>query len=154
MKKLLLALSMVAAMLASAYAQTRPVITQDRDQEGRNVFYAQASCNTVTFDFCRVGFSAVPAGKRLIITYVSIFHSMPAANTILNINLRTNTGSIMAFLKPQPYPGSNGAFNYVVSEPIFAAFSAGTSPQLITVVNSSANFSMIGIISGYYVDIP
>ena len=135
-------------------AQARPALTQDRDQAGRNYYSAQTSCNTVTFGYCAVTFPTPPAGKRLIITRISMLNLMPAANTITSIDLRYLNGSIIAFLNSQVNPGTTPTTNYTVNESVFAKFDPGEVPQLITFVNNNNNFQMVGIISGYMIDIP
>ena len=140
--------------MTSAFAQVRPAIIQDRDQAGRNFYSSTGSCNTVTFNFCQITFPAVPAGKRLIVTHVSALNVMPAANTITSMDLRVLSGVIVGFFNVQAAPGAGPGFNYIINEATLAKFDAGESAQLITFISGSANFQLIGIISGYLIDIP
>jgi hypothetical protein len=152
--KALLLVTLIPAFTSIATAQARPATTQDRDQAGRNYYTAQASCNTVTFSYCSVVFPTPPAGKRLIVTHVSILNLMPAANTISSIDLRYQGGTILAFLAPVFNPGVSGTYNYSTNESVFAKFDPGDVPQLLTFETSSANFQTVGIISGYMIDMP
>ena len=152
--KLLSALALGAALSTSAMAQARPALTQDRDQAGRNYYYSQSSCNQITFSYCSVTFPTPPAGKRLIVTHVSILNLMPAANTITSIDLRYLNGSIIAFLNSQVNPGTATGYNYTTNEQVSAKFDPGEVPQLLTFVQTNANFQMVGIIAGYMIDIP
>ena len=142
------------ALMTSAFAQVRPAIIQDRDQAGRNFYSSTSSCNTVTFNFCQITFPAVPAGKRLIVTHVSALNVMLAANTITSMDLRAVGGVIRGFFNVQVAPGTGSSFNYTTNEATLAKFDAGESAQLITFSNSSASFTLVGIISGYLIDIP
>jgi len=160
MKNLLMHLGALLVLggtfIPSAMAQTRPAITQDRDQAGRNFYTANLSCTTVTFGYCGVTFPAVPAGKRLIITQVSMLNLSPVVNSITSIDLRYHNGSIIAFLNSQLNAGTTGGtFNYTVNETVFAKFDAGDAPQLLTFLIPGVNsFQMVGIISGYMIDVP
>lgn len=137
-----------------ANAQARPATTQDRDQAGRNYYTATASCSTVTYSYCSIVFPTPPAGKRLIVTHVSILNLMPAADTISSIDLRYQNGSILAFLIPVLNPGVSSGYNYTTNDSVFAKFDPGEVPQLLTFETGSANFTMVGIISGYMIDMP
>ena len=153
-KRLPCLLVLGATMITSAMAQ-RPAITQDRDQAGRNFYYQQIPCGGVTTGYCQITFPTVPAGQRLIITYVSVLNQMPVANTIESIDLRILGSSIVAFLNCQMNPGTGGGtVNYTTNEPVFAKFDAGEAPQLVTFTSSSANFTSLAIISGYMITIP
>ena len=137
-----------------AYAQVKAAIIQNRDEVGRNPFYQQASCNTVTFSFCQVSFPAVPAGKRLVVTHISTLNLMPAANTITSTDLRILNGSIKGFYPVTLLPGTSSGFNYATNENTLATFEAGEAPQYITFVSNNANFQVVAVLSGYTVDIP
>jgi hypothetical protein len=150
---LALAAAALAITTVPALAQ-RPALTQDRDQAGRNFYFAQASCNQVTFGFCSVTFPTPPAGKRLIVTQVSMLDLMPSGTTITSIDLRYLNGSIIAFLPPVLNPGTAQTFNYTVNQTVFAKFDAGEIPQLLTFLSNSTNIQMVGTISGYLIDIP
>ena len=61
---------------AAAGAQPKPALVQDIDEPGRNPYQQGmsfvASASTCSNNFaCSVDFPAVPAGKRLVLTYVS-----------------------------------------------------------------------------------
>lgn len=151
----LILVSLIAASTVAASAQARPALTQDRDQAGRNFYTASASCNSVTFSYCGVVFPTPPAGKRLIITRVSMLNLTPNANSVTSIDLRYLNGNIIAFLKPVLNPGVSGTYNYTVNEEIFAKFDPGEVPQLLTFLTpATTSDTMVGIISGYMIDIP
>jgi len=153
LKFTLYALILGVVIVPSALAQ-RAALVQDRDQAGRNYYTASASCSQTTFGYCSVVFPTPPAGKRLIVTHVSMLDLMPAANTITSIDLRYQNGSILAFLNCQLNPGTSPTFNYAVNDSVFAKFDNGEVPQLLTFINNNNNFQMVGIISGYMIDIP
>jgi hypothetical protein len=153
--KILAALILGAVFTTAAMAQARPALIQDRDQAGRNFYWANASCNQVTFNFCSVVFPTPPAGKRLIVTHVSILNLSPSANPITSIDLRYQNGAIIAFLNSQFNTGVNGSYNYTTNEAVLAKFDPGEVPQLLTFLMPTVNsFQMVGVISGYMIDIP
>jgi hypothetical protein len=153
--KALLLATFITAFTAAATAQARPAVTQDRDQAGRNFYTVSASCSSLTYSYCSVVFPTPPAGKRLIVTRVSILNLMPTADTITSIDLRYQNGSILAFLAPVFNTGVSGTYNYTVNDTVFAKFDAGEVPQLLTFVTpSTTSMQMVGIISGYMIDIP
>jgi hypothetical protein len=80
---------------------------------------------------------------------------MPTADTITSIDLRYQNGSILAFLAPVFNTGVSSTYNYSVNDAVFAKFDAGEVPQLLTFVTpSTTSMQMVGIISGYMIDIP
>jgi hypothetical protein len=51
--------------------------------------------------------------------------------------------------------GVSSTYNYSVNDAVFAKFDAGEVPQLLTFVTpSTTSMQMVGIISGYMIDIP
>ena len=158
-----LALTLAAPKAAHAIAATlvqvtntaaNPVITQGRDNEARNFYYAQGSCNQITFGFCGVTFPTPPAGKREIMTHISILNLVPAADAITSIDLRYLNGSIINFLPLVLNPGTASTVNYTTDQAIFAKFDPGDQPQVLTFVQGNANFQMVATISGYMIDSP
>jgi len=131
----------------------KAALVQDRDDVARNFYYEVASCNVVTFGYCQITFAPVPAGKRLIITRVSMLNQMPAAGTISSIDLRIAGGFIQAFFNATLNPSTSTGFNYTFNDSVLAKYDVGQSPQLIT-FSASASFLIVGTISGYTVDIP
>lgn len=89
----------------------------------------------------------------MIVTQISILNVLASA-ALTSIDLRYLNGSIIAFLKPALYPATSPTFNYVVNETLFAKFDPGEIPQLLTFVNNNTTIQMVGIISGYLIDIP
>ncbi len=158
-----LALTLAAPKAAHAIAATlvqvtntaaNPVITQGRDNEARNYYYAQGSCNQITFGFCNVTFPSPPAGKREIITHVSILNLLPSGDAITSIDIRYQNGTIINFLPLLLNPGTATTLNYTTDQAIFAKFDPGEVPQVLTFVQGNLNFQMVATISGYMIDIP
>jgi hypothetical protein len=147
--------TVIGGMLSvPASAQARPALVQDRDQAGRNHYYAQDSCSQVTFSYCGIKFPTPPAGKRLIVTNVSILNLLPQGQAITSIDLRYLNGSIINFLNSQLNPGTAQTLNYTTNEQVFAKFDPGEIPQLLVFLSSNANMQMVATISGYMIDIP
>jgi hypothetical protein len=132
----------------------KAALVQGRDDPARNFYQVTGNCGSPTFQYCAIDFPAVPAGKRLIVTHLSMLNQMPAAGTISSIDLRISGGAILAFLPSTLNPGTAFAFNYSVNESVLAKFDTGDAPQLITFSTSAAGFTTIAVISGYMIDIP
>jgi len=138
-----------------AYAQVRAALVQNRDEVGRNFYFVNASCSTVTFGYCQLDFPAVPAGKRLIVKQVSALQAMGALNSIQSIDLRTKNHQIGAFLTPKAMPANNSTLAYYAeNESVLVNFDAGDQPEFIVFTNSSANFTSVVTLTGYMIDIP
>jgi len=135
-----------------AFAQ-KAALVQNRDDVARNFYYENVYCGGPSFGYCQLVFSVVPAGKRLIITHVSMLNQMLAPNTISSIDLRYLNGQLQAFLTATLSPATGNGYNYSVNDSVLASYDAGQTPTLLTFSNSPA-FQVIGIISGYTVDIP
>ena len=139
---------------APALAQQKAALVQDRDQVGRDYYYAEGACSQATSQYCSVVFQTPPAGKRLMITRVNTLNLMTAPTSITSMDLRYQGGSVIAFLIPVVNPGIFGTTNYTSNDAILAKFDPGEIPQVLTFVTDTANFQMVAIITGYMIDIP
>jgi hypothetical protein len=146
--------ALAATLVQVTNTAANPVVNQERDNQARNYYYSQASCNQITFGFCNVTFPTPPAGKREIITNISVLNLLPSSDAITSIDLRYLNGSIINFLPLVLNPGTATTTNYTTNETIFAKFDPGEQPQVLTFVQGSANFQMVATISGYMIDIP
>jgi hypothetical protein len=165
MKNRLLTLAGALALLAvlgSYYAkpllaQVRAALVQDRDSPARNVYQVLNSCFNVT-NPCVIAFSAVPAGKRLIIQQVSVLVTLPStsAGDIADVELRGSGGStVFQFLPVVASIGNfGGQAQYTSNQTVLASYDAGQVPNVDVFVASNDGFSVVASISGFMIDIP
>lgn len=104
----LAAAALAATMLlvaASAFAQPKPALVQDRDEPGRNP-YQQAAVNPACIGFftCSLDFAAVPAGMRLVVTQVTIETAVSDASGAVAVRVLNNTlAARAAFVVTGPF---------------------------------------------------
>lgn len=140
-------------------AQAKPALVRDIDEPGRNPYQksivlnqgAAAGCTTIA---CFFVFDTVPAGKRLVITYVSAGWALASggagASAIMYLD-GTNSG-------PTPYLVApvNTGFNYYVSAgPVTFYAEPGYTPTVVV----GGQFLATGItavvhLTGYFVSLP
>jgi hypothetical protein len=143
-------LAVLAALTPSAatpaYAQ-KPALTQNVDEQGRVPFHQVRALNAYgsqpldcinspTQSECRVTFDAVPAGHRLVITYVSVAYyavSPSLESTYFNLSAPVTTGgtgeierNIVQF--PSATPDSRGYCAW--SQPTLLYVEAGFIPSI------------------------
>jgi hypothetical protein len=137
-------------------AQVRAAIVQDRDSEARNHYQAFLNCSTTTAS-CENIFPAVPVGKRLIITNVSIGVSAAPASGISLFELLVPGGAIYSI----PFTKGFNTFGnpyYSGNATVSAAFEAGQTPTVLVYNTINPNsvgtpYSDAATISGYMIDI-
>jgi len=160
MKSRMLQIAGVLALLAvvgkfyavPVLAQVRATITQDRDQEGRNIYQYYSSCQSQA-GVCTIAYPAVPAGQRLVVKHVSMITQFPTGTTMNAIQLRGN--GTYQFLHPQLLPANYSAqFTFVTNEDVLASFDGGITPDIDAFATSGGAFTASGTISGYLIAIP
>ena len=113
------------------------------------------SLTTCTAFVCRVTFSAVPAGKRLVVTHASARFGLPAGSGFASVELTdSSTGSITGSLLPAPV--SIGPGTFIASSPLTFYVEAGKSPVLQLQGNNIgfASLSATAAVVGHLVDAP
>lgn len=145
----LLALALAAG---SALAQPKPALVQDRDEPGRNPFQER-----VTSSFCEgapacilsLG-TAVPAGKRLVVTQIAVALRVTDGSGAVRASLNTSGGG---FSLPFAITGADA--NRYALLPMTRYFEAGQMP-LLTFGVENGNFiqSQEYALVGYLIDAP
>jgi len=136
-----------------AWAQPKPAFVQDRDEPGRNPFQLRiisSDCDGQIICFVNAP-SAVPAGRRLVMTQLSIgLSTTGAAGEPVYAEL-TDTGFADGAAVYVSGPGGSRAGTF----PIQRYYEAGTTPR---VAMSIANGEMSGttriLFVGYYIVLP
>jgi hypothetical protein len=96
-------------------------------------------------DDCIVTFSAVPAGKRLVITYASVRFS--------DNGIRIAYVFFPGGFFPLPAPVAVGSGNLITAGPVTAYFEPGQTP-VIRIDTLPAGTSVNAFLSGYFVSLP
>ncbi|WP_347986601.1 hypothetical protein [Methylomonas sp. AM2-LC] len=145
---------LVAGTFFTLQVSAQPVITQDRDSQARNFYQQVNNCQSV--QPCIITFAAIPAGKRLIVEHVSAIVTMPTAGYLNLVELRGTSGSnVFQFLPAVAATGQyGGQFNYIVNQPVLAAYNAGEVPTVDTFATNGDTVSTLATISGYLIDVP
>jgi hypothetical protein len=127
--------------LASPLGVASPLMVRDLDNPARQPF--QVELDQTTFAF------SVPAGKRLVIEFVSARANSAPGFSLLSINVVTTVGGVTLQHPFVPvFVGKNGVDNsYTVSQPTRLYADPGTTVD-ITLGSGTV------ILSGYFVDVP
>ena len=156
-----------AALLAGVFpalvdAQPKPALVQNIDEPGRNPYQEgkQFSANAMNCDnsnfTCTARFPAVPAGKRLVLTYVSAFYGLSANAAAANVRVG-KSGDMDRMLILQAVtanPNVVGA-EYTASGPVTFYYEPGDTPT-VTLSGQFINFgSPVAVtLVGYLVSLP
>ena len=114
----------------------RAALVQNVDEPGRNAYSESASC----FSFgCLAIFSPVPAGKRLVVTFIN--GQVGSGSLTLDLGGHRTDNNVRAFL----------ATSNLINAPTLAYFDAGEAPYITA--NAPGNFTQ-ATLSGYYINQP
>ena len=154
------ALALVLACCATlASAQPKPALVQDRDEPGRNPYQQTLQMNQNSthcgplVSLCSFSFDTVPAGKRLVVTHVSvILHTNPATGEPLAY---AGPAQIPNFAHWLPLPRSAGGTQHITAGAVLFYVEAGTYPYVIITASPLTDGPTASAsISGYYVSVP
>ena len=122
-----------------------PELIRDQDHPVRQPVYA----STLT----EGAFYTVPAGKRLVVEYISGFKTLPSTNPlpVMYIQGIAGTGSGTIFVNPETWSDAGSSRSWVFSKAIRFYVSAGNSVYVLT---TGAGTSIDVRIAGYLVDYP
>jgi hypothetical protein len=148
-----------AALVQIINTAANPVPNRDVDNGPRQAVTLQASCSTIE----SVVFEEqngtgvqyiVPAGKRLVIEFISGNFTTPAGAHLANAFIfgNTSSGQYADYLSPNLVTAGN--FNvYQLAQPMWAYYDEGTAIR-IAVTLTSGSFATSGIFTlrGYLVD--
>lgn len=146
-----------AGTSASPLQVASPLEIRDLDNPARQPFQAGSSCST-TSDGCFGSFITVPAGKRLVIEYMSMLADIPAGQVAL-WQVRTTVGGQHVHFLPQSAPAVAG----FIGSPGVAAVSQQVrlyaDPGSVLILSFTRNGTgtqahFDATISGYLVDTP
>jgi hypothetical protein len=162
MKNRLLTFAGILAILAviskfyavPVIAQVRAAIVQDRDAQGRN-FYQALNSTSGCIGTCVVSFSAVPAGKRLIVQQVSTLATFGVAGSGAPAEIELRGGSVFQFLPITTSPANFGSqTQFIAHAGVLGAYDAGETPSVDAFTPNGNSYSLLANISGYMIDIP
>ena len=115
----------------------RAALVRNQDEPGRNPYSQNAAC----FGSCILTFPPVPAGERLVVTFV-------------NAALDDGGGSPLMLGghgQDARYFGTTNSTIFVVNAPVVAYYDAGETPTLTC---SCSSLVLESTLSGYYVALP
>ena len=145
-------------------AQVRAAIIQNQDEPGRNPYqesyFAFGTDCAAGSQFCNYNFSAVPVGKRLVLTNVSGYVDVKNG-TLPNANIQSSVaGSQSAaifFTGVRGAVSTSGSTRMYFNQPVRAYFGEGEKPHgfegLVSTTDSFAGGGEM-VLSGYYVSLP
>lgn len=155
-----LSLALCTLVAVPAQAQTRAALVQNIDEPGRSPYSELKGENCMATQHCRLQFSAVPAGKRLVVTYISGYTHV-AAGTLPDLALVSWTAT------PKPTQlhmtavhgatfGSAGVRMYF-NQTVTAYFEPGDIPlasfDLPSTNDSFSSYTALQL-TGYYITLP
>lgn len=154
---LLLVGLMVPLTPAPASAQVRAALTKNVDEPGRMPFQASAlfapsacSFNSVLY-FCSVSFPAVPAGKRLIIDYVTHFVALAAPGSPDSLRFQDRNNGNLFWVQPTYTPRALTPSHFFLDRPVHVYYEAGDTPKVLMAITQQLAASEITV-SGYFID--
>jgi len=114
------------------FTSATPVFVKSVDEPARapyqhNIGFNQGPSTCGQF-YCEVVFPAVPAGKRLEVTYVSALFGAPGGHATIEVRLSSNFFSAHVYL---PLPQDSGFHTYVGSGPLTFFVEAGENPTVV-----------------------
>jgi hypothetical protein len=129
-----------ALAAASARAATTPVI--EAESLGHTPYQSVAAvCINVTKQACTLIFTAVPAGKNLVVANVSCGWSLTHPSAVAAVQLIATTGQTPLHYLPVQFFGSLNKTppidNYVFDVQTSAVYSSGQIPEIIITGNGS-----------------
>lgn len=140
-------------------AQVRAALTQNVDEPARNPYQEAIFAVCTGSQFCNQNFSAVPAGKRLVVTNISGYADV-TGGTLPNSNLTSSFGGSQ--YASVFFPGVRGtvssfATRIVFNQEVRAYFGPGEAPHtfegLVSTTDTFAGGAQI-MLSGYFVSLP
>jgi hypothetical protein len=137
------ALAAIVIMLLSASAQAqKPAITKSIDEPGRTPYTSEikGTCD----GSCNVQFKAVPAGFRLVATYIGASYiSIPNASGPSFASL--DGGPAFLYLPPVTAATNNGVTrSFILSTPITYYVESGNAPRFNVGNSGSFTASLFG----------
>lgn len=143
-----LAIVLTLATQSRAIAQAvRAALVRNQDEPGRNPYFETHDALCVNGG-CELVFSPVPAGQRLVLTFVSAqcceFGPPPRIVSLIK-PMKEGQGFPM-------FPGDD--ITSYASSPVVAYFEAGETPVMFTSLSSTGGGDLEGTLSGYFVSLP
>lgn len=111
----------------------------------RSTFFNQGA-DTCTDFVCEVTFDEVPAGYRLVVTYVSARYAMSGTQNNATVRVGSTFGTSILL----PPPVQIGTTNWATGSPVTFYFEAGETPRLslggqfVSGVSNTAHASIVG----------
>jgi hypothetical protein len=128
----------------------RAAVVKNIDEKGRIPWQASFICGNG--GDCTYNFGAVPAHSRLVIEHVGLTGLVSAGTHISLALLQTNSGQFSVGLPVTLLAQRQFSDYYFVGGPTLIYFDAGVSLQFHA-ENLDGSISLIGLISGYLVDL-
>jgi hypothetical protein len=155
---LLTAICCAAPHVANAQ---KPALVRNQDEPGRNyyvenVFFNQSASTCAGGATCAVVFPPVPAGFRLVVTYVSALYRLVPNTTGAYVSLAGDAGLFTRQID-LPAPVYTGSIYTVTSAPVMFFVEPGNTPVVYLngdQVSQALGFSSHVSLVGYLVAIP
>ncbi len=125
----------------------RAALVRNQDEPGRNPYFETRGDSICVSGACNLTFSPVPAGQRLVVTFVSTGYSAFAPPPPFVI-LETPSKHVQWF---QTF-ATDSTSSYM-SSPVVAYYDAGETPVLLCSA-AGGTTGLSGTLSGYYINLP
>jgi hypothetical protein len=135
-------------------------LVENIDEPGRNPYQEGVFVDCPGSQFCNFFYSAVPTGKRLVLTDISGFIDVDNGtlpNGILSSSSSASSAAFQAFTGVTGNVFSGGGTRIFINQRVQAYFGAGEIPHVfLGLASTSDSFKDGGevAISGYYVSAP
>lgn len=158
----LAACAFATLVATGALAQPKPALVKDADAPGLNPYHESVQldqdvsrCQVAppSFNNCRFTLSAVPAGKRLVITYASISYFVSPGATFPEVLL---TAPFRFVQLPLPTVQSSSLVDRLwVASPVTFYVEPGDAPAFLVRAFDILDGRMASMsLTGYYVNLP
>ena len=147
-----IALALALAPVSAAVAQPKPALVKDLEQPGRDKYQETQSHSCQDSYACYFFFAEVPAGKRLVVTWVSASYPTYDPVDSWGVLFPSDGSGVELYLGPLPSP-SAGAFR-IINTPVAMYVEAGSYPTVELLASglfsAGANVTLVG----YYISVP
>lgn len=134
------------------------VLVRDPDNPARQPVQASGDCTVINGASCSTVLLGVPAGKRLVIEYVSMTVMLGVAGAMAKFSLNTVNGDFgvhrFPWSQPTVAPALGGSRTATVSQQVRIYADPGTAVSALGEVSINTTGEIVFEISGHFVDLP
>ncbi len=145
-------LAFAAFCATAALAQPKPALVQDLDQPGRAKYQEANSHSCQDASTCYFFFSVVPAGKRLVVTWVNVNYGLSASGFSWGILFQSDASGVDLSLVPSPDQWADAV--RTINSPVLMYVDAGYYPAIEILNGGLFSGAAKATLVGYYISVP